>query len=83
MCAGIFTNFRRCPIAKSLILSAIYSPYCLPELLPVACAQHYKNFTKKLWSKVSPFKRIKKENIPDVKPPDCRVTVNAVPPLGG
>ncbi|NET44670.1 hypothetical protein [Okeania sp. SIO2B3] len=26
MCAGIFTNCRRCPIAKSLILSAIYSP---------------------------------------------------------
>ncbi len=33
--AGIFTNCRRCPIAKSLILSAIYSPYCL---LPVPCS---------------------------------------------
>ena len=34
MCAGIFTNCRNCPIAKSLILSAFSSPYCL---LPVAC----------------------------------------------
>ncbi len=33
MCAGIFTNFRRCPRGKSLILSAISSP-C--SLFPVA-----------------------------------------------
>ncbi|WP_287523082.1 hypothetical protein [Okeania sp. SIO2C2] len=26
MCAGIFTNYSNCPIAKSLILSVFYSP---------------------------------------------------------
>ncbi|RQH19433.1 hypothetical protein D5R40_27010 [Okeania hirsuta] len=26
MCAGIFTNYKNCPIAKSLVLSVFYSP---------------------------------------------------------
>ena len=37
-------------------------------------------FTKKLWSKASPFKGIKKENISDIKPlAEVIVTVKAVP----
>ncbi|NET30223.1 HNH endonuclease [Okeania sp. SIO1I7] len=40
MCTGIFTNYKNCPIAKSLILSVFYSSCCLlpDELLPAHSA---------------------------------------------
>ncbi|WP_353735979.1 helix-turn-helix domain-containing protein [Okeania sp. SIO2F5] len=41
MSAGIFTNYKNCPIAKSLILWFFYSPFRSCCLLPVACAQRY------------------------------------------
>ncbi|NET13511.1 MULTISPECIES: hypothetical protein [Okeania] len=37
-------------------------------------------YVKKDVYKASPFKGIKKENIPEIKPPYSRGTVNAVPP---